>query len=195
MILCTALLTPLLAFWLFKVVVMRKSDIETYKKLIKQRELASSSEKLPTNQHRKGVQKDIWFSQDDSCRLHYQIFSEASLLTLIPVRNHFEIVESLEGIRCWMQDKLLTDDWGKSPSQQARLIEAEKGVYRHTTQEFTADDVHLSLFQLPGHELPQSAQMDDKPFLSGIAHDISFLFSGKTPQFQANHFQASVVKE
>ena len=34
-----------------------------------------------TQQQRKGVVKEIWFTQEDNSRLHYRIFSESSLLT------------------------------------------------------------------------------------------------------------------
>jgi len=195
MILFSALFLPFAAFWIFQMTWMRDSDIEDYKQLIRKREIASSTAQMPTNQHRKGVQKDIWFSQDGNARLHYEIFSERSLLTLTPVGNHFEIIESLEGIRCWMQDKLVTDDKGMNPTQQARLIEAETGIYRHTTQEFIASDVYLSLFRLKGHSLPKTALPRKEAYLTGVANDISFLFGGKTPKFQANQFQAAAVKE
>jgi len=195
MILFTALFLPLVTLWIFQMTWMRDVDIEKYKQLIRKREIASSAAHMPTNQLRKGVQKDIWFSQDGSARLHYEIFSESSLLTLTPVDNHFEIIESLEGIRCWMQDKLITDEGGLHPTQQARLIEAEKGVYRHMKQEFIANDVNLSLFRLEGHSLPKTALPRKDAYLTGVAQNISFLFGGKTPKFQANQFQAAVVKE
>lgn len=195
MILYTALFLPFSAIWIFQTTWMRDRDIDDYKQLIRKREIASSIAETSTSQHRKGVQKDIWFSEDGNARLHYEIFSEGSLLTLTPVGNHFEIFESLAGIRCWMQDKLLTDDEGKNPTQQIRLIEAEKGTYRHTTQEFLANEVTLSLFRLEGHSLPKTSVPKKDAYLTGIAHDISFLFGGKTPKFQANHFQAAVVKE
>lgn len=194
-ILASAFFLPVAAFWVFQTTWMRESDLTRYKELIRQREIASSTAQAPTKQHRKGVQKDIWFSQDGTARLHYEIFSEGSLLTLTPVGNHFEIVESLKGIRCWMQDKLVTDDNGLELTQQARLIEADSGIYRHTSQEFTANDVHLSLFELPGHALPNGTLPTDQAYLTGVARDISFLFGGKTPQFQASHFEAKVVQE
>lgn len=195
MLLFSSLFLPFAAVWIFQMVWMRDRDIDQYKQLIRKREIASSTAQMPANQHRKGVQKDIWFSQDGSARLHYEIFSESSLLTLTPIGNHFEIIESLEGIRCWMQDKLITDESGLNPTQQARLIEAEKGVYRHTKQEFTASDVNLSLFRLEGHSLPKAALPRNNAYLTGVAQNISFLFGGKTPKFQANQFQAAVVKE
>ncbi|NGX37773.1 MAG: hypothetical protein K1000chlam2_00935, partial [Chlamydiae bacterium] len=76
-----------------------------------------------------------------------------------------------------------------------RLIEAELGIYRQDSQEFIASGVTLSLVRLPGHALPEESVQENDAFLRGIAHDVSFLFSGKTPQFQAQQFEATMVKE
>lgn len=195
MALALTLLIPTLGFCLFQMVAMRTSDLDRYRSLMQDRALASSRAPSPTNQHRKQVRKDIWFTQDPFSRLHYQISSEASLLTLTPIQNKFEIVEELQGIRCWMQDKLYVESATDEPMQQSRFIEAEEGQYRYTTQEFTASGVTLSLFRIPGHEIPSEELEEEDAFLKGIAHDISFLFSGKTPQFQAENFQATMVKE
>ncbi len=186
------ILLPFIGFWVYETMIMRPSDLETYQDIVKKKEIASSSALSSTNQHRKKVQKDIWFSQNDTARLHYQIASEGSLLTLTPIKNKFEIVESLEGIHCWMQDKLVMED---APMQQTRLIEADHGLYHYTTQQFTASGVLLSLFRLPGHTLPTKPLHKDQAFLQGTAQDVSFIFSGKTPQFQADQFEATVVKE
>lgn len=162
---------------------------------MEKREIASSKPPAQTNQKRKQVQKDIWFSQDASTRLHYQIASVGSFLSLTPVGNHFEIVETLEEIRCWMQDKLLPASEESDPMQQTRYIEAKEGSYCHSSQEFLANDVTLSLFRIEGHTLPSGHIDENEAFLRGIARDISFHFNGKTPQFQAAEFQATVVRE
>jgi hypothetical protein len=182
-----AILMPVLGVWIYQVAIVRSSDIDLFRELVQKREIASSEVPTQTNQHRKQVRKDIWFSQNDGSRLHYQIASEGSLLSLKPIDNKFDIVESLQGVKCWMQDKLSGD------GQQARLIEAKTGLYRYTTQEFTANSVLLSLFKLPGHVLPLEPLDTDEPFLSGIAKDISVIFNGKTPQFQAENFEATVA--
>lgn len=194
-LLFTAILTPIVGIWIYQLAFVRARDVELYKEMVQLKEIASSNPPCPTNQHRQQVRKDIWFSQDDCSRLHYQIASEGSTLTLTPVKNKFEVVETLQGIKCWMQDKLIRDDMGENLSQQTRLIEAKDGVYRHTTQEFIANGVTLSLYRLPGHQLPKGPVSDEDAFLRGVAHDISFLFSGKTPQFQAGQFEATMVKE
>lgn len=195
MILSLSVLTLLLGLWIYQTAVMHPSDLEKYKKLIENREVASSNAFSPTNQERKQVRKDIWFSQDDHTRLHYQIASKSSQLTLTPVKNKFELVETLNGITCWMQDKLMQNVMENTLSQQARFIEAESGVYRHTSQEFVASGVTLSLFRLSGHQLPTGSVSQEEAILRGVAHDISFYFSGKTPHFQAEQFEARMVKE
>ncbi len=186
---------PLIGVWIYQTMILRGSDLARYKEMTQQKAIASSQPTSPTNQHRKQVRKDIWFSQNDCTRLHYQIASCGSVLSLSPIKNKFEIVETLQGVKCWMQDKLLKDEMEESPTQQARLIEAKNGTYRHTTQEFIANGVQLSLFQLPGHSLPDGPIEREEAFLSGVAHNISFFFGGKTPQFQAEQFEATMVKE
>lgn len=75
--------------------------------------------------------------------------------------------------------------------QQIRFLAAEDGLYRYTTQEFLAQSVALSLYRLEGHNLPKET-VTVKPFLKGIADDVSFAVSGKNPQFQAKHFKAEL---
>lgn len=170
---------------------MRPADLEHYRSLTEARELAYS----PTNQQRQKVQKEIWFSKDPHTRLHYKLCSAGSTLTLTPVASHFEIVESLQGVLCWMQDQLEGGCDGKAPSQQARLIEAESGVYRHSALEFCAKSAHLSLFNLSGHTLPQTPPPKSQALLTGKARDITFALKSKAPQCRADQFQATIVKE
>lgn len=181
--------------WGYFIVIMHPSDVEKYQKMIENKEIASSNAFSPTYQERKQIYKDIWFAQDEQIRLHYQIACKNSFLTLTPIKNKFELVENLEGIKCWMQDRLFENDKDNSLTQQARYIEAKSGIYRHSSHEFLANDVTLSLFRLAGHHLPKEPVNKKEAILQGIAHDISFYFSGKTPHFQANQFEATMVKE
>ena len=180
-------------FWLFQVAVVRQSDINRYKKFAaKTKELATSRSLSQANQKREGVRKDIWFSQEDRSRLHYRIDSEASTLTLLPIDDKLDIIENLEHLKCWMQDKLY--ETGGAPMQQMRFFEADAGTYQYTTQQFLAQTVALSLFRVPGHNLP--LRFDPAAaFLCGIAQDVSFSVSGKTTQFQAERFKATLKSQ
>lgn len=173
---------------------MRPSDLATYRADQARRQQITTSQSKPfssTTQNRLGVRKEIWFTQEDHTRLTYRIESRSSLLTLLPNQDKIDVIENLEDLKCWMQERLLynTTD-GKQ--QQVRLIEAAKGSYRYTSQQFIANSVTLSLFRLPGHELQLSLNPANA-FLKGIAKDVFFSISGKTPQFHAQHFQASLT--
>lgn len=178
--------------WSYFLFHVSSEDIALIKQRINEQELASSKTVFSTTQQqRKGVVKEIWFSQEDGSRLHYRIFSESSLLTIKPEGKSFDLIEKLEKIKCWMQDKLYESSAVAGPMQQIRFLAAEEGLYRYTSQEFLAQSVALSLYRLGGHELPKETLMS-KPFLKGIAEDVSFAVSGKNPQFKAKHFKAEL---
>lgn len=160
-------------------------------RLIKEQEEAASKKSLvsTTHQNRKGVVKEIYFSQEDNTRLHYRIESESSSLTLKPNGRKLDLIEKLDKIKCWMQDKLYIASPGNKPMQQMRFLEAEDGIYRYASQEFLAQSVGLSLFRLSGYDLPDGL-IREIPFMRGVAQDVSFSVSGKTPQFHAQHFKA-----
>jgi hypothetical protein len=188
---CFLSLGILSVVWGLSLFRVRPCDVEKVRASVKEQDLSSSKNLFSTTQQqRKGVVKEIWFTQEDNSRLHYRIFSESSLLTIKPVGNSFELIEKLEKIKCWMQDKLYEPVAGAGPMQQIRFLAAEEGLYRYTTQEFLAQSVALSLYRLEGHELPK--EMVAKPFLKGIAEGVSFAVSGKSPQFNAKHFKAEL---
>ncbi len=189
---CLLFLGIITLLWGFSLARVRSEDIASIKEKIKQQELASSTSIFSTTQQqRKGVVKEIWFTQEDNSRLHYRIFSESSLLTIKPEGKNFDLIEKLEKIKCWMQDKLYAPAAGAGPMQQIRFLAAEEGLYRYASQEFLAQSVALSLYRLGGHELPKG-MLTTKPFLKGIAEDVSFAVSGKSPQFNAKHFKAEL---
>lgn len=177
--------------WIIQVCILRPGDLTLVKKLKEGKELASTKSTFSsTTQKRKGVRKEIWFSEENNTRLHYRIESQGSLLTFIPKENKVDIVEHLEQLKFWMQDKLFINP----AMQELRFLEAEQGIYRMATQEFVAETVSVSLYRLPGFELPE--QIDPKTaFLHGVSENILFSISGKMPQFEAQNFKASLSKE
>ena len=84
------------------------------------------------------------------------------------------MIQLLEAVRC-----------NRSVSRRRR-----RDFTAYASQEFLAQSVALSLYRLGGHELPK--EMLAKPFLKGIAEDVSFAVSGKSPQFKAKHFKAEL---
>lgn len=147
------------------------------------------SANLSGEQARKQVRKDIWIAQSSTERLHNRIESDGSLLILQPKGGSIEVIEKLQGVRCWIQEKIYTT--GTYPIQQIRFFLADEGIYRYRHQNFQASDVTLSMYKIPGTNLPWNLTPYN-PFLKGIAEEITFSIQKGVPLFQATHFKASL---
>ena len=188
--LCMAAISSI---WLIKLVYLSDADRVKYKNLLETgRAIAKATKGEQTHQTRGGVRKDLWLSQQDRTRLHHRIDSKSSVLTLLPIGDKVDIIENLQHLKCWMQDKLYAQ--GDVAMQQMRFFEADQGIYQYSTQRFAANSVILSLFRMPGTLLPLSVD-PSKAFLRGIAQDVSFSIAGKTTQFQAQKFKATLMSQ
>lgn len=189
------LLTLILSsMWLFHVAFVKKSDVQKMVWFIeKSKKIATTKNHAIANQKRKGIRKDIWFTQEDGARLQYRIESQTSLLAWTFLgdsrQEKIEILEHLQGIQCWMQDRLYFSEG--VPMQSLRFFEADEGSYQMSTQQFLANSVHLSLFRLNGHRFPEHLD-PKKAFLTGLAREVSFGIAGENPHFQADNFKATL---
>ncbi len=180
--------------WVYQICFLRQSDIEWIKKLKEEKVLADTKNQFSaTSQKREGVRKEIWFSEEEGVRLHYKIESASSLLTFAPKENKIDIVENLENLKFWMQDRIYQDPAMQKKMQQVRFLEADHGIYRITSQEFLAESVKVALFRLPNDTLPEIID-PGSAFLHGLSESIFFSISGKMPQFEAHNFRASLIK-
>ncbi len=185
----TFVVVGLIGAWLFLTLHVTDNDKKRFRALqSKAQAIAAASTPQSTKQNRAGVRKDLWIVQEGGVRLHDRIESASSTLTLTPIDDHLDIIENLHQIRCSMQDKIMVQD-GKTV-QQVRYFDATTGVYQYSINRFNAEAVSLSLFRLPGSELPASLAKSS-PFLKGVAQDVTFALAGKASQFQAKHFKAS----
>jgi len=141
----------------------------------------------PTKQMRSGVQKDLWMA-DDGLRLHHRMISPRSILTAYPKGENFELVEEMQGMKCYLQENIET---GETMMQQIRFIESESGIYRYSDQHFDAHQVFLALFRLPGNQLTTHLDLD-AAFLKGIAEEVSLSLAENSPDFQAEKFKAHI---
>lgn len=141
------------SLWLVKLIYLSSEDRIKYQKLLHAgRAIAKATKSEQTHQTRGGVRKDLWLSQQDRTRLHHRIDSKSSVLTLLPIGDKVDIIENLQQIKCWMQDKLYAQ--GNVAMQQMRFFEADQGIYQHSTQRFAANSVILSLFGFEGCSFP-----------------------------------------
>ena len=114
-------MTLLSCVWLFKLIYLTDVQrLECVKLLKTGKAIARANKDQQTHQSRSGVRKDLWLSQQDRTRLHYRIDSKSSVLTLLPIDDKLDIIENLQQIQCWMQDKLYTQ--GNTVMQQMRFF-------------------------------------------------------------------------
>jgi hypothetical protein len=193
-ILITSLCMTILSLtWVFKLVHFSPVERQKCQQMLSSsKAIAKATKGQQTHQTRGGVRKDLWLAQEDQSRLHYRIDSKSSVLTLLPIDDKLDIIENLQQIKCWMQDKFYVQ--GSALMQQMRFFEAEQGLYQYSSQKFAANSVALSLFRIPGMHLP--ASVDPKAaFLRGIAQDVSFSIAGKATHFQAQRFKATLTSQ
>ncbi|CAM0116972.1 hypothetical protein [Rhabdochlamydiaceae symbiont of Dictyostelium giganteum] len=142
--------------------------------------------KSAPKQNRWGVTKDLFISQEEGGRLHHHIESQNSSLEFTKEEGKLVVIEHLGSLECLIQDRILGQK--EAPFQQIRSFKAVHGSYNYSSHELIAHHALLSFFKLPGIELPR--HITSKPYLTGVAKDISLTVMGKSPQFEATHFEA-----
>jgi len=141
----------------------------------------------PTKQMRTHVTKDIWYTQEGE-RLHHYIETPRSILTAYPNEDGIELVEQMQGMKCYCQEKIEENEG--EVIQQIRLIESEEGIYYYSNHHFDANRVFIALFRMPGKEL-QTTLNHENAFLKGVAERVSLSFD-HTTDFQAEKFKAQI---
>ncbi len=174
--------------WVLFLFVPRNSDVRACARArVAKKTAKSSSSCVATHQNRKGVTKELWLVQEGGERLHHRVRSVSSVLTLEPVDAHMELVERLQGVECWLQDR------SGSSGGQLRVLKANEGVYSYRDLSFLAQSVSVSLFRFEDRDLP-STLTAFSPFLNGIAQEVSFSVSPSGPKFHAQRFKASLMQ-
>lgn len=188
-LLYTSALLGLIGICLFFVFHVSETDRKHLRR-VQSKGVATLQASQSTEQNRGGVCKDLWIVQADGTRLHDRIESASSVLVLTPINDHLDIIEHLNQIHCSMQDRF--EERNGKMMQQIRCFEALSGIYQYSTNRLTAQNVSLSLFRLPGSDLPSSFSSTNS-YLRGIAQDVSFAIAGKASQFQAKQFKATFI--
>lgn len=173
--------------------IIRDRDLKKYNNILKRNTKLTACQALkrePLLQKRKNVQKDIFFSQNDSSMLHYRIFSDSSTVCLTEKASGIELVETLQNLKCLAQDKVYFDPIKKGFSQQLRFFTAKEGYYIYPSHKFVSDSINLSFFDLPGKTLPDDISSFE-PYLKGFAKEVSFHLTDNASKLTAHHFRAS----
>lgn len=162
-------------------------DVKRYEEYLKNVQNTHSHKDLePTEEHRTGVQKDIWHF-DGEKRLHYQICADTSTVTLTPSDHGFSLQEDLQNISSILQEQLYEDSLHR-PMQRLNTFSAAHGIYDFTSHHFSAETVFLQFYTLFGHSIPKT--LVEAPFLKGRAQSVSLTLSTHGPAFHADRFTA-----
>jgi hypothetical protein len=79
-----------------------------------------------------------------------------------------------------------------SPKQVMRYMEASEAQYHYSNDQFIADQVKLSRYVLPGHQLIESLK-GQKALMSGIAKSVEFNLGDKGFSFKAQEFKGTFI--
>jgi hypothetical protein len=107
------------------------ADQALYQKLVKETAALRSTKSLerhPSTQIRENAQKDIW-TVSGTERVHFQMHSDHSNLSLLQKKGNIEATETLEGISC-MNGTL--------------LLKAIEGAYTYPNHHFVASEVECT---------------------------------------------------
>lgn len=145
-------------------------------------------------QKRLKMQKQIFFEQGSSSnRLEIRIYSASAELVFAHQSDTTSIVEKMHDVRCYIQEELYTVLQNEVPKPMQRMLylEAANATYDYKNELFIVDEVSLSRFDLPGHQLVESIEGLD-PTLSGRAQSAQFSLGGGQLNFKADHFKAII---
>ncbi|MEI6242728.1 MAG: hypothetical protein WCP39_04910 [Chlamydiota bacterium] len=160
---------------------------DLYKKQILQLQPAKKKPSL-ASQKRSGVQKDLYITQNKE-RIHLCLQSKISEVFLFQKKKKTELMESLQGIEGFIQDKIETKA-SNQQFQQLRYFRSNHGTYFFPSHQFQSDEIALGFFYLPGSEMPTSVDLS-QAYLRGSAEKISFFLNDKkVPYLEASHFKA-----
>lgn len=139
-------------------------------------------------QHRKGVQKDLFFTRNGQ-RLQLRLVSKDATMVLEHQPEGNFLIEKMQDVKCWMQEELSSAD-GKT-SQTLRYLEADSATYSYKNDEVVASDVKVYRYNLPGHTLSVNLTQF-KPTMKGHAEAVQFSMAGKELHFKAQKMKASM---
>jgi|GEM_PF-3558601 len=152
-------------------------------------------------QERKQASKQLIFNKGKN-RLQWRMRSLKSEMYLEQSGNSLQLVESLYGMTCIMQENLRglnsskdlssvkITDTDFDPYRFVRCIEAQDATYRYKNKQLSAEKVLLKRYKIPGAEWIQSLT-SYRPFMQGNAQKIQMNFSQK-PLFKAYGFEAII---
>lgn len=183
-----------------------RADPEEYQKIMERANPTLQLEAgrpFKASQRRKGVQKNFW-QVKENFHLVSQVNCEESDLVIEQKEGAQVIVEYMKGVLCLIQEELfyldpsgnkIFDAKGSEPlgkvQQTIRVIRAGRAKYHYSSEILEAEDVNMSLYTIPGRELPHSFN-GFIPSMEGRAETLNLAIIEKELRFKADNFKGTL---
>ncbi len=152
-------------------------------------EEGSIQKALASQQRREGMQKSIWYTKGNE-RLKMFMLSEAATLRVRKQSGTSGVVEEMEQLRCWVQEKLLP----QSKEQLVRYFEAQTATYSYDHSTLNTDEIRIIAFRAPGDLLPAQAK-ENSISIRGVADKAKLHLAGDSFEMEAEHLHASFFNQ
>ncbi len=150
---------------------------------------------------RNKVKKDLWVEKEEGL-FHYLLVSGDSILHLNQnqqAKTH--AVEEMDDITCYLQQKkYYLDPQGQEVDgkgearQQVCILKIASGKYHYLHNHFLGDNVLISIYDLPGHELSTSIETG-KQLLGGTCDNIKFSLDEQNPNLRTHNLKAQIYTQ
>ncbi len=222
------ILTAVTAVMLVFLLRTGRRDYQEYEEILRAANPEAFSNELDVEvgrQQREGVEKNIWFSEEND-RLHLRLISESSELLFSSYGRQQELLEHLDGVQITMQEALywLTPDGKKASRQPDGRILVEGADPNLPSSWYKEDDPALVPMQriryleadrgvqnytdnlFTAEQVTLSRYLttghtltDDlqagQVLMKGLARSIDFSLGGGSIQFRAHQFKATFFDE
>lgn len=196
-----------LSFFLYQFFISTPDAEKEYQALMRNADPSKleSTPYVATQQHRQS-HKDIWYTKEDQ-RMQLCLRSVDTELVLDHHDDNTELIEHMKDVTCYMQEELyyllqdghevIKHQGGESqpevgiPMQVIRYMKADTATYNYQTDHFFADNVQVSRYIIPGHQITFYLS-DSTPLMHGIASSVEFSLVGNELNFTAHQLKATL---
>lgn len=171
-------------------VIPRDHEVARYHELMRDVDASRASKKeskYTGKQAREKIQKHIVYSRNEG-KLHILLESDEAEMLLDCQKESTDAVERLKNVRCLMQESLYYEKG--QPMQVLRYLEADNALYHYRSSHLAAENVKISRYVLPGHQMV--AAVDGlNPMFTGDASSAEFWLENNDLQFKAEDLKAN----
>ena len=173
-----------------KMYAVTPQDQEIYHQLLMSVEgEAAQLSSLPSTQKRTGLRKDVFFHKEGKPQ-HLKILGDFSELRLKKNEDHLELVEQMNGVKCYLEEELSSD----VPIKSVYFLETDQALYSYKTENLVADQVNLRRFLSKG-QLWEDTQGPIHSLVLGKAAKVACTQKAEGTCLEAEGFEASLIPD